>query len=213
MPQSAPEVRALDVRTMSRPERHSIIFASFDELPVGGALDLTSDHEPRPLRQEFEADHPGGHDWSSHEIEPRVWRTMITKLARTPLPRLLTDTGKLGAEVGDAEDTGAVWKLPVPTRDLDANVIALRPGEQITEHDGPEVDVLLHVLAGDGVLTTETGQVDLQPGALVWLPRRSRRGITAGPGGLRHLSVHRKRQALLLEPPGRTSADQQQPTV
>lgn len=213
MSQSAPEVRALDVRTMPRPERHPTIFASFAELPVGGALALTSDHEPRPLRQEFEAEHPGGHDWSSHEVEPRVWRTMITKLARTPLPRLLADTGKLGAEVGDAEDTGAVWKLPVPTRDLDANVIALRPGEQIAEHDGPEVDVLLHVIAGGGVLSTETGRIDLQPGALIWLPRRSRRGITAGPGGLRHLSVHRKRQSLLLEPPRHSGPEEPHPTA
>lgn len=33
-------------------------------------------------------------------------------------------------------------------------------------------------------------------GALVWLPRRSRREITAGADGLRYLSVHRRKPGL-----------------
>jgi hypothetical protein len=34
----------------------------------------------------------------------------------------------------------------------------------------------------------------------LWLPRRSRRQFTAGPDGLRYLTVHQRRQALVLEP-------------
>src|SRR5690606_28362556 len=94
--------------------------------------------------------------------------------------------------------TGAVWKLQLGERDLDANVIALPPGESIAAHDGPDLDVLVHVLAGAGRLTTERGVLDLEPGALVWLPRRARRQIDAGPAGLRYLTVHRRRQALVL---------------
>jgi hypothetical protein len=54
-------------------------------------------------------------------------------------------------------------------------------------------------LAGLGHLTTENGPVDLEPGALLWLPRSSRRQFTAGPTGLRYLTVHRRRQAFVLD--------------
>ncbi|HEY7043581.1 MAG TPA: hypothetical protein VH419_07935, partial [Nocardioidaceae bacterium] len=97
--------------------------------------------------------------------------------------------------------SGAVWKLSMRDRDLDSNVVALPPGGSIEPHVGPDLDVLVHVLGGSGRLTTEADSVDLFAGALLWLPRRSRRGFTAGPNGLRYLTVHRRRQALVLEPP------------
>jgi len=34
----------------------------------------------------------------------------------------------------------------------------------------------------------------------LWLPRRSPRQFTAGPDGMRHLTMHQRRQALVLEP-------------
>ena len=104
--------------------------------------------------------------------------------------------------------TGAVWRLEARERDLDSNVIALPAGGRIDSHAGPDLDVLIHVLSGDGSLTTETGTVELLPGSLLWLPRRSRRQFTAGPDGLRYLTVHRRRQALVLEPAAKTSARQ-----
>ena len=95
--------------------------------------------------------------------------------------------------------TGAVWKLQARGRDLDASIVALPPGGMIETHAGPDLDVLVHVLAGLGHLTTENGPVDLEPGALLWLPRSSRRQFTAGPTGLRYLTVHRRRQAFVLD--------------
>ena len=68
-------------------------------------------------------------------------------------------------------------------RDLDSNIIQLPSGSRIEAHSGPDLDVLLHVLHGDGVLVTETNRLSLRPGALVWLPRHSRREIVAGVGG------------------------------
>ncbi|WP_324680300.1 hypothetical protein [Mycobacterium sp. 663a-19] len=50
-----------------------------------------------------------------------------------------------------------------------------------------------------GRLTTETDTIDLSPGAPLWLPRRSRRQFAAGPEGLRYLTVHKRRQALVLQ--------------
>ena len=124
---------------------------------------------------------------------------MITKLASTPLPRILVNTADAVADPGQPDATGAVWKLQTRERDLDSNLIALAPGGTIDAHTGPDLDVLVHVLAGSGHLVTERDTVDLRPGALVWLPRRSRREFVAGPDGLRYLTVHQRRQALVLD--------------
>lgn len=55
-----------------------------------------------------------------------------------------------------------------------------------------------------GQLTTELGnRVDLEPGALVWLPRRSRRQFSAGSAELRYRTVHQRPEALVLHAPVR----------
>ncbi|TDD00959.1 hypothetical protein E1181_26390 [Saccharopolyspora terrae] len=123
----------------------------------------------------------------------------------TAVPRILARTDQLTATAGEGE-TGAIWKLQEGQRDLDSNIIALAPEGTIDAHTGPGLDVLIHVLAGSGQLTTDLDTLDLIPGALVWLPRRSRRQFIAGPDGLRYLTVHQHRQALVLDaPPPRTT--------
>lgn len=113
-------------------------------------------------------------------------------------PRVLANTADLPAH--DDAASGAVWKLTMGTRDLDSNIIALPAGGTIEEHLGPDLDVLLHVISGGGVLATDAGDVVLSPGDLVWLPRRTRRKFTAGADGLRYLSVHQRKQGLGLSP-------------
>ncbi|MCM0677718.1 DUF2249 domain-containing protein [Micromonospora phytophila] len=189
----------LDVRQLRKTDKHPTIFARYAELPTNGSFVLVNDHDPKHLREEFEADHPGSVGWEYLAREPRNWRVRITKLTSTPLPRTLVDTTGLAELAGEPDVTGAVWKLQARERDLDANIIALPPGGVIDEHTGPDLDVLIHVLAGSGQLATEGGVVDLQSGALVWLPRRSRRQFTGGPDGLRYFTVHQRRQALLLD--------------
>lgn len=196
---SEPEAPELDVRGMRKPDKHPTIFARYAELPVGGAFVLVNDHDPKHLHDEFEADHPGSFRWEYLNREMRDWRIRITKLAGTPLPRVLVDTTALSAEPAAPDVTGAAWRLDVRDRDLDSNIIALPPAGTIDAHAGPDLDVLVHVLAGSGTLTTELGTVELTPGALLWLPRRSRRAFTAGADGLRYLTVHQRRQALLLD--------------
>ncbi|WP_372697439.1 DUF2249 domain-containing protein [Arthrobacter sp. JSM 101049] len=196
-PTAVPE---LDARGLSRADRHPAIMAAYAGLPVGGAFILVNDHDPLPLRGEFEAGHPGSHGWDYLDRGPSVWRIRITKLASTPLPRVLLNTRDVAADTGAPGASGAVWNVPVPERDLDSNIIALEPGGAIDAFAGPELDVMIHVLGGTGALSTERGDLELVPGALVWLPRRSRRAFTAGPEGLRYLTVHQKRQSLLLQP-------------
>jgi len=195
---SRTEAKELDVRGMRKPDKHPTIFATYAELSVGESFVLINDHDPKHLHDEFEADHAGSYDWEYLNREMRDWRIRITKLAGTPLPRVLVDVNAIPA-ADDADATGAVWRLEARDRDLDSNVIALPPGQGIDAHAGPDLDVLIHIVAGSGTLTTELSAIDLTAGQLLWMPRRSRRQFTAGPEGLRYLTVHQRRQALVLD--------------
>lgn len=190
----------IDVRTLRKPDKHPAIFQAYTAVPVGESLVLVNDHDPRHLRDEFEVEYPGGYSWEYIAQDPRDWRIRITKLASTPLPRVLADTAALGAP--DAAGAGVAWKLQMRERDLDSNVITLAPGAAIGAHHGPDLDVLIHVLSGSGRLVTELNAIELRPGSLVWLPRRSLREFTAGPDGLTYLTVHQRRQALTLSAHG-----------
>jgi uncharacterized protein (DUF2249 family)/quercetin dioxygenase-like cupin family protein len=203
---AAAPAQELDVRGLRKPDKHPTIFGAYAALPVGASFVLVNDHDPKHLHDEFEADHGGSYEWEYLNTEPRDWRIKITKLTATPLPRVLVDTTEIASGVtsgvtdgAQPDVSGAVWKLQMRERDLDSNVIALPPGGTIDAHNGPDLDVLVHVLGGGGRLTTERGVVDLHPGVLLWLPRRSRREFTAGPDGLRYLTVHQRRQALVLD--------------
>lgn len=187
----------LDVRGMHKPAKHPAIFARFDQLTVGQSFVLVNDHDPKHLRDEFEADFAGAYGWEYERQEVRDWRIRITRTASTSLPRVLTNTQD--ARAADAPGQGAVWKLQTRERDLDANQVVLPAGDGVGEHVGPDLDVLMHVLTGSGELVTENGTLELRPGALIWLPKRSRREIKAGDDGLSYLTVHQKRQSLQLD--------------
>jgi uncharacterized protein (DUF2249 family) len=44
-------------------------------------LQITNDHDPRPLRFELEADFPGAYKWDYLEQGPEIWRVAIRKVA------------------------------------------------------------------------------------------------------------------------------------
>ncbi|ABL79444.1 MULTISPECIES: DUF2249 domain-containing protein [unclassified Nocardioides] len=190
-------VDELDVRTLRKPDKHPAIFAAYRALRRGESFVLVNNHDPLHLRDEFESEYPGGFGWDYLESGPSVWRIRLSKLTAAALPRLLCDTN---IEVDNADAAGAVWKLQWRERDLDSNIIRLPPDGRIDAHEGPDLDVLIHVLSGSGRLGTELGALRLTTGALVWLPRRSRREFAAGPDGLSYLTVHQRRQALTLTP-------------
>lgn len=108
-------------------------------------------------------------------------------------PRIVADTSD---HATPPERSGSAWRLDLPDRDLDANIIALTPGDEIQRHDGPELDVLIHVVSGSGVLETDGEDIPLSPGSIIWLPRRSQRRIIAGANGLSYFSVHRRKPGL-----------------
>jgi uncharacterized protein (DUF2249 family) len=49
-------------------------------LTIGGVLTIVNDHDPRPLRFEIEADHPGQYEWTYLEQGPETWRVEIRKI-------------------------------------------------------------------------------------------------------------------------------------
>jgi uncharacterized protein (DUF2249 family)/quercetin dioxygenase-like cupin family protein len=188
----------LDVRHVPKPQRHALIFSQFAALPPSGSFVLVNSHDPKHLRQEFERDHPGTYTWRYLETGP-TWRIQITKRTVAEAPRVLGNAHALlnGGRPSDA--AGAIWRLEISQRHLDANVIHLEADGQIGTHTGPDLDVLMYVISGEGWLATETDSAVLEPGCLAWLPRRSRRSITAGPSGLSYLTVHPRRPALSID--------------
>ncbi|MHC3467461.1 hypothetical protein ACYF6T_01990 [Streptomyces sp. 7R007] len=121
-----------------------------------------------------------------------------------PVPRTLCHVGALATGPAAADSTGALWKLAESGRQLDANLVRLAPGRHIAPHAEPDLDVLVLVVSGDGVLGAgpEQEPQPLTPGTLLWLPHGSTRSITAGADGLAFLTVHRRRPGLQIRPAG-----------
>ena len=188
----------LDVRGLPKPDRHPVIFKRFASLGVGESFVLVNNHDPKHLRSELEIEYPDSFDWSYLQRDPGLWRIQISRLASTPLPQLLCNAHDVVGTHMPADAAGAIWRLEPEQRQLDANIIHLAAGERIEAHNGPDLDVLLLVVAGDGAVHGEGPIVVLTPGALVWLPRLSRRAIAAGSDGLSYLTVHRRRPGLTI---------------
>jgi quercetin dioxygenase-like cupin family protein len=111
-------------------------------------------------------------------------------------PRVLCDTRAL-AEAPPVP-AGVLWKLAESGRQLDANVVRLAPGGRITAHTEAQLDVLVLVVTGSGLLGDGTSDATepLAEGALVWLPHGASRSITAGEAGLTYLTVHNRRPGM-----------------
>ena len=90
---------------------------------------------------------------------------------------------------------GAIWSLP-HGGDLDANLVRLDPGAEIGTHVNDEVDVLVFVQSGSGVLIVNEQSRHLGPDHLALISKGSQRSIVAGDSGISYLSVHRRRGPL-----------------
>ena len=81
---ASPAAAVIDVRSIPPRDRHPRIFATFRALELGAALDLVNDHDPAPLRAQFERQSPGQFGWNYLERGPAVWRVRITRLGAAP---------------------------------------------------------------------------------------------------------------------------------
>jgi uncharacterized protein (DUF2249 family)/iron-sulfur cluster repair protein YtfE (RIC family) len=74
------EEPALDVRQVSHGQRHGLIFTAYEALSPGGGFVLVNDHDPRPLRYQFEAQHAGEYTWDYLDAGPEIWRVRIGRV-------------------------------------------------------------------------------------------------------------------------------------
>lgn len=73
--------RVLDVRVIPPREKHPAIFETFGALGVGESFVLVNNHDPKPLRYQFEFEHAGQFGWEYLEEGPVVWRVEISRVA------------------------------------------------------------------------------------------------------------------------------------
>lgn len=69
----------LDVRNIPPREKHATIFRRFDALAPGESFTLVNDHDPVPLRYQFEAERAGAFEWEYLARGPEEWRVTISR--------------------------------------------------------------------------------------------------------------------------------------
>jgi uncharacterized protein (DUF2249 family)/quercetin dioxygenase-like cupin family protein len=186
----------LDVREVPKLQRHPLIFDRFATLPDQGAFVLVNSHDPKHLRDEFERDHRDAFTWDYLEEGPAAWRVRIGRRSVSDVPYVLCNAFAVAENGATTVGAGALWKLEMSDRHLDANIVRMLPEGRTETHFGPDLDVLLFVLAGAGDLITEVTRVQLVAGDIAWLPRRSQRSFVAGSVGMSFLTAHSRRPAL-----------------
>jgi len=78
----ATDPKIVDVRQVPPPQRHPLIFHTFDSLGAGEAFVLVNDHDPKPLYYQFAFEREGEFTWEYLEQGPAVWRVRIGKAER-----------------------------------------------------------------------------------------------------------------------------------
>ena len=72
---------SIDIRVVPPAPRHALIFTTFDGLPTGAAFEIVNDHDPQPLRRQFEATRPGQFEWHTLAAGPSLWQVRIARLS------------------------------------------------------------------------------------------------------------------------------------
>jgi uncharacterized protein (DUF2249 family) len=70
----------LDVREIPHGRRHPRIFGIYARLAPGESFVLVNNHDPKPLRREFQATYPGQFGWDYLEAGPDRWQVRIERL-------------------------------------------------------------------------------------------------------------------------------------
>ena len=73
--------KVMDVRPIPCSIKHGLILQTWFNLPVGDYFVLLNDHDPVPLRYQFQAEFPDAFTWDYLERGPEDFRVKITKVA------------------------------------------------------------------------------------------------------------------------------------
>lgn len=71
----------VDVRQTPPPQRHPLIFQTFEALQPGETFILVNDHDPKPLYYQFKFERDGQFTWEYLEQGPETWRVSIGKVS------------------------------------------------------------------------------------------------------------------------------------
>ena len=74
------EIRTLDLRPMPPFERHEKIFQIWDSMKGGETLKIINDHDPKPLRYQFEVEYKNKYEWEYEKSGPKDWIVNIKRL-------------------------------------------------------------------------------------------------------------------------------------
>ena len=85
-------VEKLDLRSMHPFERHDKIFEVWNSLKAGWTLEITNDHDPKPLRYQFQAEYPNTFEWEYKQQGPKDWVVQIKKTGGLDSTGLKTET-------------------------------------------------------------------------------------------------------------------------
>lgn len=70
----------LDLRPMPAFLRHQKIFEVWESLEPGETLRIINDHDPKPLRYQFEAEQKGKYVWEYEQSGPVDWIVKIKRI-------------------------------------------------------------------------------------------------------------------------------------
>lgn len=122
-------------------------------------------------------------------LEERVVFELVQEHAGEALASL-----RLGPREERPDARGPVWGAA--TEDLNATLLVWPPGEGPPEHVNEHRDVLYVVLAGGGSLTLDGEERELREGDALVVEKGAARRLVAGPGGIRYLTAHLRREGL-----------------
>lgn len=91
---------------------------------------------------------------------------------------------------GDDSD-GSQWSIT--SADLNVNLVRFDRGRGVPKHVNGEVDVLIAVIEGEGVLTVEGIERSIRAGQLCLIPKGTARSIRSAGASFAYLTCHRSR--------------------
>ncbi len=106
-------------------------------------------------------------------------------------PQILTPAEVLARESGP----GPVWTHT--SADLNVNLLSFDQDQGVPAHVNDEVDVLLVVVAGEGVLELDGTPHPLHAGQACLIPKGTSRAIRSAGGPFAYLTCHRRRAGLM----------------
>jgi mannose-6-phosphate isomerase-like protein (cupin superfamily) len=93
-----------------------------------------------------------------------------------------------------ADHTGAIWSHS--STDLNINVVVIDPQSPVGSHINNEVDVVVVVVSGSGIIQVGAEEIAVTAPQAVVIPKGSARAIRCDREQLAYLTIHRRRAGL-----------------